>query len=76
MLPDYEGNKLNLKSKLSLSLKNKKFLGAKILRLMPMILKDRVLEKRYKKIMNIQNLQLLFNQEVLRPLSGIEKYYD
>ena len=32
----------------------KKFLGAKILRLMPMILKDRVLEKRYKKIMNIQ----------------------
>ena len=33
----------------------KKFLGAKILRLMPMILKDRVLEKRYKKIMNIQN---------------------
>ena len=32
----------------------KKFLGAKILRLMPMVLKDRVLEKRYKKIMNIQ----------------------
>ncbi len=32
----------------------KKFLGAKILRLMPMIFKDRVLEKRYKKIMNIQ----------------------
>ena len=32
----------------------KKFLGAKIFRLMPMILKDRVLEKRYKKIMNIQ----------------------
>ena len=32
----------------------KKFLGAKILRLMPMILKDRVLEKRYKKIMDIQ----------------------
>ena len=32
----------------------KKFLGAKILRLMPMSLKDRVLEKRYKKIMNIQ----------------------
>ena len=32
----------------------KKFLGAKILRLMPMFLKDRVLEKRYKKIMNIQ----------------------
>ena len=32
----------------------KKFLGAKILRLMPMSLKDRVLERRYKKIMNIQ----------------------
>ena len=32
----------------------KKFLGARILRLMPMSLKDRVLERRYKKIMNIQ----------------------
>ncbi len=36
----------------------KKFLGAKILRLMPMILKDRVLEKRYKKIMNIQKASI------------------
>ena len=32
----------------------KKFLGAKFLRLMPMKLKDTILEKRYKKIMNIQ----------------------
>ena len=37
----------------------KKFLGAKILRLMPMSLKDIVLERRYKKIMNIKKSSIV-----------------
>ena len=54
----------------------KKFLGARILRLMPMSLKDRVLERRYKKIMNIQKSSIAVQPGSNEATVGDQKYYD
>ena len=51
----------------------KKFLGAKFLRLMPMRLKDNILEKRYKKIMNIQKSSITVQPGSVEAAIGDQK---